>query len=215
MKFAITLVNTVLGTGNSLIFVVWWDQRQKRNIVTFNDLLYTQRETWGNWWMIHANPRVSFSTGTSWLNRHTHDSTVNCRKRKLAISSITILVHCLGASFAFAWQKKQMAQRKIFDKKIGRKTAHNNLYDPVKTPLISSIINTTTSHPSLRINILSSNPPSVKQSASHPSLSTDRLHPTPPWVLMVCFPPIKWPKKKVQKKKNGPKHGPKNGPKIV
>ena len=32
-----------------------------------------------------------------------------------------------------------MAQRKIFDKNFSQKTAQNNLYDPVKTLLISSI----------------------------------------------------------------------------
>ena len=40
----------------------------KKKIAKFNDLLYTQREMWSKWWMIHANPWVSFSAGTSRLN---------------------------------------------------------------------------------------------------------------------------------------------------
>ena len=52
--------------------------------------------------MIHANPRVSFGTGTIRLNRHTHDLTVEDRKQELAIFPITIIVQSLGPSFAFA-----------------------------------------------------------------------------------------------------------------
>ena len=73
----------------------------------FSSLLlsHTKRETWGNWKMIHANPWVSFGTGTSRLNRHTHDLTVEDWKQELAIFSITIIVPGLGVSFTFAWQK--------------------------------------------------------------------------------------------------------------
>ena len=66
---------------------------------------------------------------------------MNDRKRELAVFSITVLVHCLGASFALACQKIKKrhdpAQKNI--KVVSRKTAHNNLYDPVKTSLIISI----------------------------------------------------------------------------
>ena len=38
----------------------------KRKMDKFSDdILYTQRETWSNWWMIRNNEWVSFSTGTS------------------------------------------------------------------------------------------------------------------------------------------------------
>ena len=52
--------------------------------------------------LIHANPCVSCSTGTSRFNRHTHDLTVEDRKQELAIFSTTIIIQCLDASFAFA-----------------------------------------------------------------------------------------------------------------
>ena len=72
VKTAITPVNTMLRPE-----IPWSLSSEKiidqRKVDKFNDLLYTHRETWGNCWMIHAYLWVSFSTGTSRLNRHTHD----------------------------------------------------------------------------------------------------------------------------------------------
>ena len=81
----------------------WIDNETKIFIVLF--CRFTKRKTWGNWNMIHTNLWVSFSTGTSRVNRHTHDFTEEDRKQELAIFSITIIVQRLGASFAFTWQK--------------------------------------------------------------------------------------------------------------
>ena len=57
--------------------------------------------------MIHANPSVSLSTGTSRPNRHNAylNSGGSKTGMELVISSMTITVQCLSASLAFALQK--------------------------------------------------------------------------------------------------------------
>ena len=111
----------------------------KRRINKFsNDILSTQRETWSNWKRIRDKRWVSFSIGTSQLKGTRMTQQWRIKKRELAIYSITIEVQCLGGSFAFAWQKKSPAQ-KFWQKIVIQKNRSKNLYDPVKTPLISSI----------------------------------------------------------------------------
>ena len=71
--------------------------------------------------MIHANQWVSLSASTS--------------RPKTAIFSITILVKCLGASFAFPWHKiKKHCEpaQKFRHNNSQSKTAQNNLHDPLK-----------------------------------------------------------------------------------
>ena len=90
--FVYTLCNYKIYVSS---FCHWSYQTRSRN---FRSLTLNSAKT-------HANLWVSFSTGTSRLNRHTHDLTVEDRKQELAIFSMTIILQCSGASFAFAWRK--------------------------------------------------------------------------------------------------------------
>ena len=85
--------------------------------------------------MIHANQWVSLSTSTSPLKRHTRNPSGEDRKRELVIFSITILVNCLGASFAFPWHKIKKhcdSAQKFRRNNNPSKTAQTNLNDPLK-----------------------------------------------------------------------------------
>ena len=124
----------------------------KRKIDKFsNDILFTQRETWSNWWMIRDNEWVSFSTGTSRLKRHTRELTVENRKQELAISSRTFMVQCLSGSFTLAWKKKEYKNKKKKKKRYG---PAQKVWHMIQLKLYQSVVftDTTTSHPSLHTN---------------------------------------------------------------
>ena len=151
----------------------------KRKIDKFsNYILYTQRETWSNWWY------------TCRLKRHRHNSTVEDLKRD---------IFNRNQSPVFTWQFRFRRTTKMKNiQKVSRKTDEDNLYDRVKAPLTSSVYyyihlsplpanEKSFSHPSLSNNTLPSTLPSV--------LSTGRLHPHPSLSTNGVLTPIKWSKK--------------------
>ena len=126
---------------------------EKRKIDKFsNYILYTQRETWSNWWC------------TSRLKRHTHNSTVEDRKR---IIFNKIKVQCLRGSFAFARQK-MMKRHEPAQKFWNTKSQSKNRLKIYLYDRVWPVVFTTTSYPSLR--------------SSSPSLSS------PPSVIPLCLP---------------------------
>ena len=84
----------------------------KRRINKFsNDILSTQRETWGNWKRIRDKRWASFIIGTSQLKGTRMTQQWRIKKRELAIFLLTIEVQCLDGRFAFAWKKNSPAQK--------------------------------------------------------------------------------------------------------
>ena len=88
--------------------------------------------------MIHDNPWVSFSTGTSRLKKiHAWPNSGGLKIRVGNIFSKNIVL-CLGASsiFTLLKNKEMLSPSANFDRQI---VSNNNLYDLVETPLIDSI----------------------------------------------------------------------------